>query len=139
MGKVYTGSYKHPIGRDWAFGQFEENVLPAAVYILDRSQLRPASRGNPIKVSRAISAMVNDIDDKGVLSGRWQPPYDDGTKPWEWGGSVSILDKYMANPSKPVKYGQCWVFSAVTVTSKCSPFALGAVFFKALVIQFAGH
>ena len=36
VGKVYTGSYKKPIGRDWAFGQFEETVLPAAVYILDK-------------------------------------------------------------------------------------------------------
>ena len=36
VGKVYTGSYKRPIGRDWAFGQFEETVLPAAVYILDK-------------------------------------------------------------------------------------------------------
>ena len=36
VGKVYTGSYKRPIGRDWAFGQFEETVLPVAVYILDK-------------------------------------------------------------------------------------------------------
>ena len=54
VGKVYTGSYKQPIGRDWAFGQFEESVLPAAIYILDRSQLRPSLRGNPIKVGNIL-------------------------------------------------------------------------------------
>ena len=71
VGKVYTGSYKKPIGRDWAFGQFEETVLPAAVYILDKSPtLRPSQRGDPIKVSRTISAMVNSVDDKGVLAGK---------------------------------------------------------------------
>ena len=57
VGKVYQGSYKTPIGRDWAFGQFEAAVLPAAFFLLDKSQLRPTERGNPIKVSRAISAM----------------------------------------------------------------------------------
>ena len=97
VGKVYNGSYKRPIGRDWAFGQFEEAVLPAAVYILDKasSRLRPSQRGDPIKVSRAISALVNDVDDRGVLSGRWQPPYEPHTAPWEWSGSVAILEKYM--------------------------------------------
>ena len=119
VGKVYNGSYKRPIGRDWAFGQFEEAVLPAAVYILDKasSRLRPSQRGDPIKVSRAISALVNDVDDRGVLSGRWQPPYEPHTAPWEWSGSVAILEKYMEGHGRPVKYGQCWVFSAVTTTS----------------------
>ena len=62
---------------------------------------------------------VNSVDDNGVLAGRWQKPYDDGTAPWEWTGSVKILEEYMENQGrKPVKYGQCWVFSALTVTSK---------------------
>ena len=87
VGKVYTGSYKHPIGRDWAFGQFEDSVLPAAVYLLDRSKLRPSERGNAVKVARAVSAMVNEVDDGGVLIGRWSPPYDDGVEPWQWTGN----------------------------------------------------
>ena len=87
VGKVYTGSYKQPIGRDWAFGQFEDSVLPAAVYLLDRSKLRPSERGNAVKVARAVSAMVNEVDDGGVLIGRWTPPYDDGVEPWQWTGN----------------------------------------------------
>ena len=62
---------------------------------------------------------MNDIDDNGILKGRWSKPYDDGTAPWEWTGSPKIIEEYMENKGrKPVKYGQCWVFSAVTVTSK---------------------
>ena len=50
--------------------------------------------------------------------GRWQPPYEPHTAPWEWSGSVAILEKYMEGQGRqPVKYGQCWVFSAVTTTS----------------------
>ena len=60
---------------------------------------------------------INDVDDNGILAGRWQKPYDDGTAPWDWTGSVKIIEEYMENKGrKPVKYGQCWVFSAVTVT-----------------------
>lgn len=114
VGKVYTGSYKNPIGRDWSFGQFEESVLPATLEILDKTKLK--QRGNPIKVCRAISALVNSVDDNGILIGRWQPPYDEGTAPWEWNGSVGIIEEYMKNG--PVKYGQCWVFSAVVTTCK---------------------
>ena len=53
-----------------------------------------------------------------LFTGRWQPPYEPHTAPWEWSGSVAILEKYMEGQGRqPVKYGQCWVFSAVTTTS----------------------
>ena len=117
VGKVWNGTYKNYFGRPWNFGQFEDSVLPACCFILDKSRLKPAERGNPVKVCRAISAMVNSHDDKGILSGRWEKPYDDGTAPWEWTGSVKIIEEYMEHRGrKPVKYGQCWVFSAVVVT-----------------------
>ena len=85
-------------------------------------------------MSRAISAMVNDIDDRGVLSGNWSGKYEvkflgyisnsthiklkDGTAPTDWTGSASILEQYVANRGRPVKYGQCWVFSGVVATSR---------------------
>ena len=56
-------------------------------------------------------------DDNGVLQGRWDGNYVDGTPPFEWTGSVSILEEYMKNGGQtPVKYGQCWVFAGVTTT-----------------------
>ena len=72
------------------FGQFEEAVLPAAMTVLDNSSMRPIDRGDPIKVnledfhkleiniqvSRVISAMVNDVDDYGVIAGNWSGKYD---------------------------------------------------------------
>lgn len=44
--------------------------------------------------------------------------YKDGIPPWEWTGSVPILSRYMQNGGKYVKYGQCWVFSGLSTTSK---------------------
>ena len=90
-GKVWVGTHRQIRSRPWVFGQFEDSILPAAIFVLDSSSLLPVDRGNPIKVnqtfkknksilalqvSRAISAMVNDIDDRGVLSGNWSGKYD---------------------------------------------------------------
>jgi len=116
IGKIFVGNHRQIRSRPWVFGQFEEAVLPAAIFVLDSSSLSPVERGNPIKVSRAISAMVNDINDRGVISGNWSGKYDAGTAPTDWTGSAAILEQYVAKRGTPVKFGQCWVFSAVVTT-----------------------
>lgn len=116
IGKIWKGSYKQYNGRHWLYGQFEDFVLPACCYILDKSGLKPGERSNPVRVARAISAMVNSVDDNGVLEGKWSAPYNHGTAPWDWNNSAKIIEQYMNQNGSPVKYGQCWVFSAVTVT-----------------------
>eukprot|EP00095_Tigriopus_kingsejongensis_P000537 maker-scaffold356_size197960-snap-gene-0.33 protein:Tk00537 transcript:maker-scaffold356_size197960-snap-gene-0.33-mRNA-1 annotation:"hypothetical protein TcasGA2_TC013507" len=116
VGKIWKGSYKQFHGRHFIYGQFEDFVLPACCYILDRSGLNAAERGNPIRVARAISAMVNSVDDNGILEGKWSPPYDKGTPPYDWNSSAKIIEEYMSENGQPVKYGQCWVFSAVTIS-----------------------
>lgn len=75
------------------------------------------SRGDPIMLSRTISKMVNANDDDGILVGRWDGEYEDGTAPSAWTGSVAILEEYLKNDSS-VLYGQCWVFAGVVTTSK---------------------
>ena len=111
VGKVYGGSHNNIQGRPWVFGQFRDAVLPAVCHLLDNiSKLRDSERGDPVKVCRAISAVVNSNDDRGLLQGRWDGFYTDGTPPFEWTGSVPILEEYMKNGGRsPVKYGQCWV------------------------------
>ena len=93
-------------------------MLPAITHLLDKAtQLKDSERGDPVKVSRAISAVVNSNDDKGLLRGRWDGYYVDGTPPFEWTGSVPILEEYMkSGGNASVKYGQCWVFSGVVTT-----------------------
>ncbi|CAL4096191.1 unnamed protein product [Meganyctiphanes norvegica] len=115
-GKVFIGTDKVAKGRPWAFGQFEDVVLPVAVYLLDLSKLTDTARANPVLVVRAISAGVNDSDDEGILEGNWSGEYSDGVAPFKWNSSVAIIEKYVKNGFQPVKYGQCWVFSAVTTT-----------------------
>lgn len=115
VGKVWVGPMKTCKGREWVFGQFDEVVLPATMLLLERAHLSPANRGDPIHVTRAISKMVNSNDDEGVLFGRWDGEYDDGTAPAAWTGSVAILEQYL-NTGKEVLYGQCWVFAGVVTT-----------------------
>lgn len=53
----------------------------------------------------------------GVLEGNWSGNYEGGTSPTLWSSSKNILKQY-AKTGEGVKYGQCWVFSAVTTTGK---------------------
>ncbi|KAH8020103.1 hypothetical protein HPB51_024490 [Rhipicephalus microplus] len=95
---------------------FGDMVLPACSLVLDKSKLTYAARTNPVKVVRAISAMVNSADDGGIVTGNWSGNYDDGTAPWMWTGSSAILEKYVKTGGTSVNYGQCWVFSGVCNT-----------------------
>ncbi|XP_046384638.1 hemocyte protein-glutamine gamma-glutamyltransferase-like [Ischnura elegans] len=116
-GKVWVGgSFRQPVGRRWVFGQFEDVVLPATMCLLELSRLRHEERGDPVRVSRAVSAVVNSVDDDGLLVGRWHGDYKDGHAPTAWTGSVAILEEYLRSGGQSVRYGQCWVFSALTVT-----------------------
>lgn len=58
QGKLWCGTWRQPKGRKWIFGQFDDVVLPACMYLLERSGLEHSERGNPVRVARAISAMV---------------------------------------------------------------------------------
>ncbi|ELV12807.1 Protein-glutamine gamma-glutamyltransferase 6, partial [Tupaia chinensis] len=129
-GIIFRGVEKRIRAQGWNYGQhsisgeqFEEDILNICLSILDRSpshQDSPATdvscRHDPIYVTRIISAMVNSNDDRGVVQGQWQGKYGGGTSPLHWRGSVATLQKWFKGRSKPVKYGQCWVFAGVLCT-----------------------
>jgi len=117
VGKIYIGSHSRPTGRKWTYGQFHEAVLPAVLYLLDRTRLDVNGRSDVVKVSRAVSALVNSHDDNGLLVGNWSGNYGDGLAPWQWSGSAVIFERYLRSGCRPVKFGQCWVFGGVTTTA----------------------
>lgn len=117
VGKIWIGPMGSSRGREWVFGQFDNNVLLGTMLMLQRSSLAHASRGDPIKVTREISKLVNSNDDDGVLVGRWDGEYDDGTAPAAWTGSVAVMEEFLEK-EQPVNYGQCWVFAGVVTSSK---------------------
>ncbi|XP_078501069.1 protein-glutamine gamma-glutamyltransferase K isoform X1 [Lissotriton helveticus] len=114
-GRLYYGTEQQIGERSWNFGQFNKGVLDACLYLLDQAGMPYPGRGDPINVTRVVSALVNSMDDNGVVAGDWSGDYSAGTNPTAWVGSVDILLKYHQTGS-PVKYGQCWVFSGVTTT-----------------------
>ncbi|XP_060083907.1 protein-glutamine gamma-glutamyltransferase Z-like [Ylistrum balloti] len=116
-GFVYQGTHNRIHAKPWNFGQFKEGILDICIMILNKAfdWTVETNMANPIKIARAISRIVNNNDDFGVLIGKWNGEYGDGKKPTSWNGSVKILKKF-ARTGEPVKYGQCWVFSGLVVT-----------------------
>ncbi|XP_057379991.1 hemocyte protein-glutamine gamma-glutamyltransferase-like [Daphnia carinata] len=115
-GKVFVGTHHRPKGRRWIYGQFSDVALPAAQLLLGQSGLNPTERGNPVQVVRAIASIINANEGFGLLEGKWEGSFEDGVCPWVWTGSSKIFEHYLRNGSKPVKYGQCWVFAAVATS-----------------------
>ncbi|XP_046544204.1 annulin-like [Haliotis rubra] len=116
-GTQYYGTYSKVGVSAWAYNQFSYGILDAALHLVRKSygfQATPAM-ASPVKVCRKIAQIVNSSDDDGVLVGNWTGKYAGGVAPSTWVGSENILLKYMKT-GKPVRYGQCWVFSAVTTT-----------------------
>ncbi|XP_077399589.1 coagulation factor XIII A chain [Vanacampus margaritifer] len=111
-GIIYHGSHDDVAERHWNYGQFNYGVLDACLYIMDRSEMPLINRGDPIKVARRASAMLDARDDDGVLVGNWSGDYTYGVAPTAWTGSTEILLAY-ASSKMPVCYAQCWVYAAV--------------------------
>ncbi|KAI9519246.1 hypothetical protein NQZ68_030778 [Dissostichus eleginoides] len=120
QGVIYRGSNNYIFPLDWDFGQFEDNMVDICLRMLDLNLKHgkdPAddvsARCNPVYVSRVVSAMINSVDDRGVLAGNWSPPYVGGQNPTHWSGSYPILRQWYNHGFHPVKFGQCWVFAGV--------------------------
>lgn len=103
--------------KPWFFGQFTDTVLRCTFKLLMSTY---SSRRDTVReVARHMSARANSFDNNGLLEGNWSGDYDGGVKPWKWNGSVKICRQYLAT-GKPVKFGQCWVFSGlVTSLMRC--------------------
>ncbi|XP_058244165.1 protein-glutamine gamma-glutamyltransferase 2 [Hemibagrus wyckioides] len=122
-GILYQGSWDQITTLPWIFGQFEDKVMDICFEVLDNSpaalknsEMDITKRADPVYVSRTITAMVNSNDDRGVIFGRWDGKYSDGVAPTRWTGSVPILRRWSKGGAQQVRYGQCWVFSAVACT-----------------------
>ncbi|XP_068996556.1 protein-glutamine gamma-glutamyltransferase 2-like [Embiotoca jacksoni] len=119
-GVLYQGTYTRITQFPWNFGQFQAGILDICLKILDNNpeyfydaDKDCSARGNPVYVTRVLSAMINSDDDRGVLVGEWED-YTGGVHPSTWLGSGDILRQWAQ--SGPVHYGQCWVFAAVGCT-----------------------
>lgn len=57
---IWKGTYNRLRPTPWKLGQFERDVLDCALYVIAYvGKVGPTNRGNPIKISRALSAAVN--------------------------------------------------------------------------------
>ncbi|XP_024939545.1 annulin isoform X2 [Cephus cinctus] len=115
-GLIWRGSHNRLRPTVWKYSQFERDILDCALHLMiEVGKTRTNGRGDPVIISRILSAAVNSPDDNGAVMGNWSNDFGGGTPPTKWIGSQKILQQYYKN-KKPVKYGQCWIFSGVLTT-----------------------
>lgn len=115
-GLIWRGSYNRLRPTVWKYSQFERDILDCALHLMIQvGKVRISGRSDPVVISRILSAAVNSPDDNGAVMGNWSDDFGGGTPPTKWLGSQKILQQYYKT-KKPVKYGQCWVFSGVLAT-----------------------
>ena len=165
-GLIWRGSHNRMRPCYWNFAQFEKDILECCIYLISKvSKLTVAGRADPVRVVRAISAVVsfrlrgplaissfclflsccccsfrlfsqvNSPDDNGVLEGNWSGDYQGGKAPTKWQGSMLILQSFW-NTKRPVKYGQCWVFSGIVTTGPFSFIATQCHSFQYILMRF---
>lgn len=117
VGLIWRGTSNRLRPCIWKYSQFEKDILDCSLYLIHIiGKVHGTARSDPVRVSRAIAASVNSVDDNGAVVGNWSENFSGGTAPTKWVGSLEILQKFWKK-KKPVKYGQCWVFSGVLTTS----------------------
>lgn len=117
-GIIWRGTSKSLKPVIWKFDQFEKNVLECSLYLVRYvGKIRGTDRADPVATARVLAGVVNSADEGGAVMGNWSNDFSGGTAPTEWIGSKKILQEFYRT-KKPVKYGQCWVFSGVLATSK---------------------
>eukprot|EP01126_Amoeba_proteus_P062886 TRINITY_DN8607_c0_g4_i4.p1 TRINITY_DN8607_c0_g4~~TRINITY_DN8607_c0_g4_i4.p1 ORF type:complete len:378 (-),score=53.25 TRINITY_DN8607_c0_g4_i4:1225-2358(-) len=112
-GAMWLTRDSDPIG--WTWDQFAEDTFIVSLDFLNQLD-NFQDRADAIIVSRRFSAFMNANDEGGLLAGRWSEPYTGGKYPWQWTGSGPIFSQFRKTSSY-VKWGQCWVFAGVLVSS----------------------
>ena len=104
----------------WNYGQFEKKMLDICFKLLNTAKIDTKDKNNPVKVSRALSDVINYEtgyrSGYGLLVGNWSGQYPDGVDPNKWRSSRDIFYRWYTE-KQPVKYGQCSTFAGCLCTA----------------------
>ena len=67
-----------------------------------------------------FSSFFDGASNFGLVEARYEDNFTGGNTPHLWTGSVQIIEEFLKGGATPVKYGQCWVISALMTSRKCS-------------------
>ncbi|XP_071428611.1 protein 4.2 [Pithys albifrons albifrons] len=116
-GIIYSGTENAVIAQPWDFSQFEEDIVDICFRLLRLGEQHQGhkdltQRKSPVHVCRAVAAMLNCNEVKGILTQCEAGQYYNRTPPSKRLGNSPMLQQWIASKLQPVHYGQCWVFAA---------------------------
>uniref|UniRef100_A0A8C2DJ03 Protein-glutamine gamma-glutamyltransferase K n=1 Tax=Cyprinus carpio TaxID=7962 RepID=A0A8C2DJ03_CYPCA len=72
MGRIYYGTVQQIGTRTWNFAQFEQDILEACLFILERGQVAMTEWRDPVIVSRMVSALVTRHRGEAIMYIIWK-------------------------------------------------------------------
>ncbi|KAJ7413079.1 erythrocyte membrane protein band 4.2 [Willisornis vidua] len=133
-GIIYSGTENAVIAQPWDFSQFEEDIVDICFRLLRLGEHHEGhkdliQRKSPVHVCRAVAAVLNCNEVKGILTQCEAGQYYNRTSPSKWLGNSPMLQQWIASKLQPVHYGQCWVFAAFMCSgpSFCGPAPVHAI------------
>lgn len=121
-GKIYRGTSKNQRSYKYVYGQFEANILPITVLLLDkftegnRNVVDYSQRGSPVFVARALAQLM--FSRTGPFrESSFNTTDTTSFNPYSYTGSASVLDRLVENRFQPLEVdGQSYLASALYVT-----------------------
>lgn len=122
-GKIYRGTARNPKSYKWVYGQFEANLLPITVLLLDRftegnrDVIDYSQRGSPVFVARALAQLMYSRNSGPFRESSSTGPDTTAFNSFSYTGSQSVLDRFIENRLQPLETeGQSFLSSALYVT-----------------------
>lgn len=92
----------------WKYEIKDANMIE---FVMQKVNMLPYNKRDIITVLRHLmSEFSSENSDTGLIEGKWGNKYKDGRSPNEWKSPSEIFYEWSLT-NKPVKYGQCWIFS----------------------------
>jgi hypothetical protein len=104
---------KNGVFRNWKYDLSDANLSD---FVMEKiNELSYDNRDIITIIRHLMSEFSSEHSENALICGKWSSDYSDGLSPSAWKSSSHVFREWGIN-KKPIKYGQCWVFSECFTT-----------------------